>query len=176
MHQQLGGGKHHQKIVETHDFVNGSGKLVDFVSQVGCEQRTRHHIQGEVHHVGSDIALLARTPEVANVRCFFHHDRAVLANALAMKSRLRGHALRAMHSPFRRDHAFAEKHFGALHGALFDEVIVLHHQQLADVLGMVQKNDMVRPDLVMRDVTVGIGQMLKERNGISGTKLPEGEP
>jgi hypothetical protein len=41
---------------------------------------------------------------------------------------------------------------------------------------MVQKNDMVRPDLVMRDVTVGIGQMLKERNGISGTKLPEGEP
>jgi hypothetical protein len=77
---------------------------------------------------------------------------------------------------FAGNHAFAEQHFGALHGSFFYEVVVLHHQHLADVLGIIEKNDMVRTDLVVGDIAVSIGEVLKKKNRICRTELSQRKP
>jgi hypothetical protein len=41
---------------------------------------------------------------------------------------------------------------------------------------MVQKNNVMRPDLVMRDVAVGLSQVLKKKDGICRTKFAKREP
>ena len=62
--------------------------------------------------------------------------------------------LGAMLRAFRRDHAFAQQHLRALDRALLYEIVVLHHQDFANVIGVIQKDDVVPADLVMRDVAV----------------------
>jgi len=76
-----------------------------------------------------------------------------------------------MRGTFTRDHALAQQHLGPLHGALFDEVVVLHHQHFPDVFGMVQENDVLRPDLVVSDITIGLSQVLKKKNRICRAKF-----
>jgi hypothetical protein len=87
-----------------------------------------------------------------------------------MKGRLRCLALRAVLSAFAGDHARTQQHFRALHGALLDEVIVLHHKNFADVVGVVQEDDVIPADLVVRDVAIFPGQMLKQKNRIRRAK------
>src|SRR5579864_2730037 len=41
---------------------------------------------------------------------------------------------------------------------------------------MIQEDDVVPPDLVVRDVAVGVGQVLKQRDGIRRTKSSPGKP
>jgi hypothetical protein len=41
---------------------------------------------------------------------------------------------------------------------------------------MIQKNDVVMPQLVMRDVAVSVSQMLKEKNRIRRTEFAEHQP
>ena len=77
-------------------------------------------------------------------------------------------ALGAVCSPFTGDHPFAEQHLGTLHRAFFDEIVVLYDQHFADVLRMIQENNVVRTDLVVRNIAVGLGEMLKEKMGSPG--------
>ena len=176
MHQPFRCGQHHQKIVETHDAVDRRRKLINFLAQVSCEQGARHHVESQMHHVGGDIALFTRTPRITDARRLFHHDAGIFANALPVEGRLRGQSLGAVHRPFTSDHAFAKQHPGALHRAFLDEVVVLHYQHLPDVLRMVQKNNVVRTDLVVCDIAIGLGQVLKEKDGICWTKFAERKP
>jgi hypothetical protein len=97
-------------------------------------------------------------------------------NALAMKGRLRHLPLRSVLRALGGDHPLAQQHSGSLHGALFDEVVVLHHQNFANVVGMVQKNNVMPANLVMCNIAVFRGQVLKQKDGIRRTKLAEGEP
>ena len=62
--------------------------------------------------------------------------------------------LRAMLSPLAGDHAFSQQHLAAADRALLHKVIVLHDQYFADIFGIVQKNNVVPPDLVMGDIAV----------------------
>jgi hypothetical protein len=41
---------------------------------------------------------------------------------------------------------------------------------------MIQKNNMMRTDLVVRNITVSLGEMLKKKNRIRGTELEQGRP
>src|SRR5208282_2921027 len=129
-----------------------------------------------MHHVGGDVALLPRTPRIADARRFFDHDAAVFANALPVKGWLCRHSLGTMSRPLSGNHALAEQHLRALHRAFLDEVVVLHHQHFADVLRMIQKNNMMRTDLVVRNIAVSLGEMLKKKNGIRGSELAQGKP
>ena len=83
-----------------------------------------------------------------------NHRACVFRDALAMKGRLRHLALRAMLRAFAGDHALAQQHLGALHRALLDEVVVLHDEHFADVVGMIQKDDVIPSDLVVSDVAI----------------------
>ena len=60
--------------------------------------------------------------------------------------------------------------------ALLYKIVVLHNQDFANVIGVIQKQNMVPTDLVMRDVAVFLRQVLKENNGISRAKAAESEP
>src|ERR1700733_866388 len=94
-----------------------------------------------------------------------------------MKRRLRHLALRAVLSALARDHARgAQQHFRTLHGAFFDEVLVLHHEHFANVVGMIQEDDVIPPDLVVGDIAIPLRQVLKQQNGIRGTKSAERKP
>ena len=93
-----------------------------------------------------------------------------------MKGWLRHLPLRAMLRAFAGDHALAQQHFCSPHCAFFDEVVVLHDQHFADVVGVIQEDDVVPSDFVVRDVAVFLGQMLKQQDGIRRTKPAEGEP
>jgi hypothetical protein len=115
-------------------------------------------------------------PPVAQPDGFPHGRRRVLGDALAMKSRLDHLPLEAMLSPFAGDHAFAEQQFGTSDGALLGEIVVLHHQNFADVLGMIQKHNVVPRDLVVSDVAVFAGQVLKQKDGIGRSKSPPSDP
>jgi hypothetical protein len=48
----------------------------------------------------------------------------------------------------------AQQHFRALNRPFFDEVVVLNHKHFADVIGMVQENDVMPPNFVVRDVAI----------------------
>jgi len=93
-----------------------------------------------------------------------------------MKRRLRDLPLRPMLRALAGDHARAQKHFCALHGALFYKVVVLHHENFADVVGMIQENDVMPANLVVRDVAIFLRQMLKQKNRIGRAKLTERIP
>ena len=118
----------------------------------------------------------ARMPSLAHTVRLGDHGAGVLRNALAMERRLRHLALLAMLRAFGGDHAFAQQHLRAPHGAFFDEIVVLHHQHFADVVRMIQEDDVIPSDLVVRDVAVGVGQVLEQQDGIRGAKPAEGKP
>ncbi len=156
------------------------GQFVHFVTRFPAEisgkQRLRDHVEREVHHVDRNVALLAGAPAVAHADRFLNHRAGVFRNALAMKAGLRHLPLRAMLCSLGSDHAFAQQHFRALHRALFDEVVVLDDQDFADVVRMIQEDDVVPSDFVVRDVAVFLGQLLKKQDGIRGAELAESEP
>ena len=77
---------------------------------------------------------------------------------------------------FGRDHAFAEEHLAALDSAFLDEVVILDDEQFANVVRMVEVDDVIPSDLIVSDVAVGVDEMLEERDGIGGTESAEGEP
>ncbi len=59
---------------------------------------------------------------------------------------------------------------------ILDVIVVLYHQHFADIVRMVQEYDVMRSNLVVRDIAVGLSQMLKENDRICGSKLAEGKP
>src|ERR1700675_594734 len=124
-----------------------------------------------MHHVDCDITSLTRTPRIADAPRLFYNDAAIFTNALAMECRLRRQPLGAMRGTFTRDDALAQQHLGPLHGALFDEVIVLDYEHLPDVFGMVQRHVVMRVDLVVSDITIVLSQVLKKNNRICRTKF-----
>src|SRR5690349_11510726 len=75
-----------------------------------------------------------------------------------------------------RYHAFAEQHLGTLHSALLDEVVVLHQQHLTYVVGMIEKQDVFGPKLVVSDVTEAVREILEQLDWVMGPKLTEGIP
>src|SRR5215467_9800683 len=93
-----------------------------------------------------------------------------------MKCRLRNLPLHAVIGALGSDHPFAEQHLRALHGALFDEGIVLHDEHFANVVGMIEKDDVVPADFVVCDVAILVGQQLEQCDRIYGTKLAPGKP
>ena len=93
-----------------------------------------------------------------------------------MERRLRHLALRPVLRIFAGDHALAQQHPGALYRAFFDEVVVLHYQHFANVFRMIQEHDVVPADFVVRDVAVFFCEVLKQEDGIAGTKLPKRKP
>ena len=129
--------------------------------KIGGKQRLRDDVEREMHHVDGDVALLAGPPAVAQASCLLDDCACVFRDALAMKRGLRHLPLRAVLSAFAGDHALAEQHFCALDRAFLDEVIVLHHEHFANVVGMIQEDDVIPPDLVVGDVAVFLSQVLE---------------
>ena len=129
-----------------------------------------------MHHVDGNIPLFAVPPLIPDPRRFPHHRVRVFRYALPMKCRLRDLPLRAMLSSFAGDHSLAQQHLAAAHRPLLHKIVVLHHQHFADVVGVIQEDDMVPPDLVMRDVAVFLNEMLEQKNRIGRTKPAPGEP
>lgn len=78
-----------------------------------------------------------------------------------MKRWLSDLPLRAVLSGLAGDHALTQQHFCALNRALLDEVVVLNYEHFANVVGVIQENDMIPPDLVVRDVAVFLRQVLE---------------
>src|ERR1700722_10534245 len=74
------------------------------------------------------------------------------------------------------NHALAQQHFCALHRALLGEIFVLYYEHFAEVVGVVQEDDVVPSNLVMRDVAVFLGQVLKEQDRIRGAESAERKP
>ena len=144
--------------------------------KIGGKESAGHDVQREMHHVDGDVSLLAVTPTVAQSDGFPHHGIGVFRNALAMKRRLRHLPLQAVLCAFAGDHAFAQQHLCALDRALLDEVVVLHDQNFADVVGMIQENNVMPSDLVVGDIAVFFGQVLKQEDRIGRTKLAERKP
>ena len=110
------------------------------------------------------------SPLVAHADCLADHRAGVFRNALAMKGGLRNLALGAMLSAFAGDHALAQQHLRALDRAFLDEVFVLHDEHFANVVGVIQKDDVIPSDFVVRDVAVFPSQVLKQQDGIRRPK------
>ena len=133
-------------------------------------------VEREVHHVDGDVTLLPVAPTVSDIDPFMDDRIRIFRNSLPMKCGLCHLPLGAMLGPFSRNHAFSQQHLRTTDRALLYKIIVLHNQDFANVIGVVQKQNMVPTDLVMRDVAVFLRQVLKENNGISRAKAAECEP
>src|SRR5208282_1993216 len=94
---------------------------------------------------------------------------------LAMEGRLRRLALGAVLRTLAGNHALAQQHPGAAHCAFLDEIVVLHHQNFANVVGMIEEDDVVPSDFVVRNVAVVVGEVLEKKNRIGGPKSAEGK-
>lgn len=129
-----------------------------------------------MHHVDGDVTLFAIAEGVAHANGFADHCARVFGNALAVESGLGNLALRAMLCAFGGDHAFAEKHFAALDCAFFDEIVVLNDEEFADVVRVVEIDDVIPSDLVVGDIAVRVDEVLEEGDRIGGTKPAEGKP
>jgi len=117
--------------------------------------------RGGAFYSEAAVALLAVAPAVAHEHRCADHGACVFRDALAMKGRLRHLTLGAMLRAFAGDHALAQQHLCALNGALLDEIVILHDQHFADVVGVIQEDDVIPSDFVVRDVAVFLGQVLK---------------
>jgi hypothetical protein len=93
-----------------------------------------------------------------------------------MKSRLRHLSLHAMLRSFGGDHSFAEQHLRALDRAFLNEIFVLHYQHFADVVRMIQENNVVPADLIVSNIAVFFGKVLKQQDRVRGPELPQREP
>src|ERR1035438_3760463 len=124
-----------------------------------------------MHHVDGNVAGFPSSPAVAYADCFLNHCARVFRNTLTVKGGLRYLALRAMLSAFSRDHALTQQHLRALYRAFLDEVIVLDYEYFADVVGMVQKDDVMPSNFVVCDVPVFLSQVLKQQDRICRSKF-----
>src|SRR5579864_3616520 len=129
-----------------------------------------------MHHIDGDIALLAGPPAIAQTSRLLDNNAGIFRDALTMKCGLCHLTLQAVLNSLAGDHALAQQHFCALDGALLDEVIVLNYKNFANIVGMIQEDDVIPPDLVMGDVAVFLSQVLEQKDRIRGTKPAEGEP
>jgi hypothetical protein len=129
-----------------------------------------------VHHVDGDVALLAGFPRIPHAHGFARHRSRILGDALTVECRLGNLPLHPVVGTFGGDHPFAEQHLRAPHGSLFDEVIVLHNKHFADVVRMIQEDNVVPPDFVMRNVVILVSQVLEQRDRIRRTKLAPRNP
>jgi len=154
MNQPFSGGQHNEEVVEVHDAVDRVRQFVYLGAEVGGKQCIGHNVQGEMHHVDGNVALLASAPGLAHARRLANHGRRIFRDPLAMERRLRHLPLQPVLSALGGDHAFAKKHLRAPHRAFLDEIVVLHHQYFADVIRMIQEQDVVPANLVVGDVAV----------------------
>src|SRR5512146_2028511 len=93
-----------------------------------------------------------------------------------MEGGLRDLALLAMSGAGGGDHAFAEQQLGASLGALFHEVGGLHDEDFADVLGIIEKNDVLASDPVVANVAVPVDEVLEVTDGVRQSPPPESLP
>src|SRR5579864_2409330 len=129
-----------------------------------------------MHHVDGDVPLFTVAPLIPQMRRLSHHHARVFRYALPMKRRLRDLPLRAMLSAFAGDHSLAQQHLAAADGTLLHKLVVLHYQHFADVVGMVQEDNMIPPNLVVGDVAVFMDEMLEQENGVGRTKPAPRKP
>ncbi len=90
-----------------------------------------------------------------------------------MKCWLRHLPLAAVRTAFARDHSFPEQEFGAAHRPLFREVVILHDENFTHVNGIIQKENVLPPNLVMDSVSIFLGEIFKKSNRVGRSKFAE---
>ncbi len=63
-----------------------------------------------------------------------------------------------------------------LNRTFLNEVFVLHDEHFANVVGVIEEYDVIPPDLVVSDVAILVGQVLKQEDGIGRAKPAESKP
>ena len=93
-----------------------------------------------------------------------------------MKCRLCRLPLCTMHAAFAGDHSFTQQELRALYGPLLDEVVVLVDQDLADVIGIVEEDDILAANAVMRNIAIVVHESVKKRDRLDRVQLTHDLP
>ena len=107
-------------------------------------------------------------PARAAQRGAFHHDIGIGRDALAMEGRRRDAPLTHVECAFAGDKPFAEQDLHPALRALLDHLLRMMDEHLADELRVVDEDDVLPTQFVMRDAAVGGSQMLEEQDGVGG--------
>src|SRR3954451_2923752 len=84
-----------------------------------------------------------------------------------MKRRLHQPPLPPMHLLLGRQQPLAKNDLRPLEDATLVKRPMLRHEQLANQIGMIEKEDLLRPDMKLRRIAVLLREFLKKRNRIA---------
>jgi len=118
------------------------------------------------HALRADVDGLSRNPGGTAQQSALRHHVAIGSDALAMKGGRSDAPLAHVEAALAGDEAFAQQDLHAALGALFDEGGGLGDQDLADQLWIIDENDVVGAELVMRNNTVLTDQVLKQQDRV----------
>ena len=121
---------------------------------VGAEQDSPRDAQREAAHLGGDIDGVPFAPRVAPLGREPRHDARIVVEPHAMKGRLNKAPLAGMQRAVARQQPVAEEAPRAAQRSPFDEPMMVRHQHVLDVVGMIQKKDMERAKPDVDDVAV----------------------
>src|SRR5262245_40864949 len=93
--------------------------------------------------------------------------------ALPVEGRLGECALRLVEFSLACDQSFPDQHLHALDRAFLDETVVLNDQYFANIVGIVEYNDVSAVQTIMRRLAVFIGEVREQRNRVPRTELTE---
>src|SRR5664279_1818428 len=170
MQQAFCSRQNYEEVIETHYDVHFIIDGAHVFGYVDVEKCARHHLQGEPHHLGSDVDFLALGPGCAHGCGAVHHDRPVSLDSLAMKCRSSNAALSLVDLTIAGDQAVAQQDLHASLSTLLDEVLRLIDQDFSNELRLVNKDDVVVAKTVVGNASVGGHKMFEEADGIAGTK------
>ena len=162
----LGERQRDEVVVEVHDDVDLVIDLEDVAGDVGVEEGAGDDLEGELHHLRADVDGLAGVPACAAQRGALGHDIGIGGDALAMEGRRGDAPLAHVEGALAGDEAFAEQDLHAALGALLDHLLRMVDQDFADEVGMVDEDDVLPAQLVVRDAAVGGGEVFEEQDGV----------
>src|SRR3954452_1275384 len=94
-----------------------------------------------------------------------------------MKRRLHQPPLPFVQFLFRGQQPFAKNDLRPLQNPALVKRPMLRHEHLANQIGMIENEDLLRPDMELRCISVLVREFLKERNRIAleGSEVAEGD-
>ena len=150
---------------EAHEAVYGGGNGIDIVELVEVEQAFADDAEGELEHVGVEVAGGAGLPGGGHAGGGVRDDDAVAGDAVAMEGGLGEAALAHVEGFLAGEEAVAEDGAGTLHDEVAMVVGAVGDEEVADEVGVVELVDVAAEGAVVDEIAEAPGGVEHEVGG-----------
>src|SRR5579883_2114699 len=145
-----------------HRGIQGLVKGISLRSEISIKKCATYDHQGQLQHLLRHIDLRAILPGLRLLPGGLDHRGGIAGDALAMKGGLNQAPLLLMGWPIVGNQSPAQHAVESHHALALAEVFMLHDQQFANIVGMIEKEHVFPTYLAVDNITVGLLQMREQ--------------